>query len=45
MEKDCGKALTQIADRQYAIDYEDDFDEILCYGITFYKKRCLVKGL
>lgn len=43
MEKDCDKALAQIADRQYAIDYEEDFDEILCYGITFYKKRCLVK--
>lgn len=45
MEKDCDKALAQIADRQYAIDYEEDFDEILCYGITFYKKRCLVKVL
>ena len=45
MEKDCDKALTQIADRQYAVEYEDEFDEIICYGISFFKKRCLVKSL
>ena len=21
----------------------DDYDEILCYGISFFKKRCMVK--
>ena len=25
--------------------FEDEFDEIFCYGIAFYKKRCLVKYL
>ena len=23
--------------------FEDEFDEIFCYGIAFYKKRCMVK--
>lgn len=23
--------------------FEDDYEEILCYGIAFYKKRCLVR--
>ena len=45
MEKDCDKALAQIIDRQYAAEYEDEFDEIICYGISFFKKRCLVKSL
>lgn len=42
-EKDWDKALKQIEDRQYAVNYEEYFAEILCYGISFYKKRCLVK--
>lgn len=42
MEKDCEKALDQIDNRMYAIEYEDDYDEILCYGISFFKKRCLI---
>ena len=45
MEKDYDKALTQIVERQYAVEYEDEFDDILCYGISFYKKRCFVKVL
>lgn len=45
MEKDCDKALAQIVERQYAAEYEDEFDDILCYGISFYKKRCFVKAI
>ena len=41
--KSCEKALAQIINRQYTVDYVEDYDEILCYGIAFYKKRCLVK--
>lgn len=41
---DCEAALTQIDDRMYAKEFEDDYDEVLCYGISFFKKRCLVKG-
>ena len=43
LEKECDAALQQIDERMYAKEYEDDYDEILCYGISFFKKRCLVK--
>lgn len=45
MESDCNRALRQINTRMYAEEYEDDYDQILCYGISFFKKRCLVKML
>ena len=44
---ECDRALNQINDRmyaeEYADDYADDYDEILWYGIAFFKKRCVVK--
>ena len=43
MEEACAQALSQIDARMYAAEYEDDYDQILCYGIAFFKKRCLVK--
>ncbi len=43
LEDACHTALRQINDRMYAKEYEDDYDEIRCYGIAFYKKRCMVK--
>ena len=43
MPRDCAAALEQIEDRQYAKEFEEDYDSILCYGIAFYKKRCLVQ--
>ena len=43
MPKDCAAALQQIEDRQYAKEFEEDYDSVLCYGIAFYKKRCLVR--
>lgn len=42
-EAECDMALQQIDDRMYAKEYEDDYDQILCYGISFFKKRCMVK--
>lgn len=39
----CDTALQQIDDKMYAQEYEDDYDQILCYGISFFKKCCLVK--
>ena len=45
LEDACHTALRQINDRMYAKEYEDDYDEILCYGIAFYKKRCMVKKI
>ena len=43
LERACDTALQQIDERMYAKEYEDDYDEILCYGISFFKKRCMVK--
>ena len=43
LENACDMALQQIDDRLYAKEYEDDYDQILCYGISFFKKRCMVK--
>lgn len=43
LESECDVALQQIDDRMYAKEYEDDYDQILCYGISFFKKRCMVK--
>lgn len=39
----CDIAIQQINDRMYAEEFEDDYDDILCYGIAFFKKRCVVK--
>ena len=43
MQDDCEKALAQIDERMYAKEFEDDYDEVFCYGIAFYKKRCVVQ--
>lgn len=43
LESECDIALEQIDERMYAKEYEDDYDNILCYGVSFFKKRCLVK--
>ena len=39
----CDSALQQMNEKMYAKEYEDDYDQIFCYGISFFKKRCLVK--
>ena len=43
LEPACEKALAQIDTRMYTEDFQDDYDEIICYGIAFFKKRCLVQ--
>lgn len=45
MEESCETALSQIDERMYAKEFEDSYDQVLCYGISFYKKRCLVKKI
>jgi len=42
--RDCEEALRQIDARMYAEEFEADYDQVLCFGISFFKKRCLVKG-
>ncbi len=45
LETDCEKAIRQKDERMYAVEYEEQYpaERILCYGISFFKKRCLVK--
>ena len=41
LESTCNTALQQIDERLYAKEYEDDYDQILCYGISFFKNGVL----
>ena len=43
LECKCDEALKQIENQMYAKQLEEDYDEVLCYGISFFKKRCMVK--
>ncbi|MDE6887912.1 MAG: ATP-binding protein [Eubacterium sp.] len=38
----CEQAVRQIDARAYAEALYDDYADVICYGIAFYKKRCLV---
>ena len=42
LEQDCEKAIQQIKEKMYAKEYEDEYEEVFCYGISFYRKRCMV---
>lgn len=44
LEKDCQLVLDQIDEKMYAKEFEDSYDQVNCYGIAFFKKRCLVRG-
>lgn len=43
LASDCERAIAQIDDRMYAKEFEAEYDQVLCYGISFFKKRCIVK--
>ena len=43
MESLCEKAISQIDARMYARELKDDYDHVFCFGIVFFKKRCLIK--
>ena len=43
MSAACDAALRQIDERMYAEEYKDEYDTIICYGVSFFKKRCMVK--
>lgn len=42
MEEKCREALEQIYDKRYAEALDEEYDEIICYGMSFFKKRCRV---
>lgn len=43
LESECDTVLRQIDHQSYAKDFTDNYDEIFCYGISFFKKRCMLK--
>lgn len=44
MEKACASALRQIKEQKYDAELRDEgYTEILKYGISFYKKECMVR--
>lgn len=43
MDRDCQKALGQIDARAYAGGFLHGYREVLCYGIAFYRKQCMLK--
>ena len=45
LPKAAEEALEQIRKRQYARSIPNGYREILCYGVSFYEKDCLVKLL
>ncbi|MDO4262174.1 MAG: AAA family ATPase [Eubacteriales bacterium] len=45
LQASCEKAIPQIRERGYAEELEEDYAQVLCYGISFFKKRCFVKRL
>jgi hypothetical protein len=44
MDKDCDKAIKQIIDEKYA-EGISGYEQILCYGVSFYQKQAKIKLL
>ena len=44
IDKDCDKAIKQIIDEKYA-EGLDGYEQILCYGVSFFQKQAKVKLL
>ena len=44
MDKDCDEALKQIVEQEYAQGI-CGYEQILCFGITFYQKQAKVKKM
>lgn len=42
LEEECDKALKQIFNRKYSLDFIEKYRKITRFGIAFYKKNCLV---
>ena len=43
LESSCKEAIMQIDSRMYSEEFQDDYSKVMCYGVSFYKKRCLVQ--
>lgn len=45
MDRDCERAVSQIALQKYAQGFLEGYQTRICYGVAFYKKQCLVKRI
>ena len=45
LNRSCDDAFAQIDERMYAEELTDDYAQVICYGISFFKKRCVVKKI
>lgn len=36
------EAVNQIETRKYAEKFSDEYDNVICYGIAFWKKKCMI---
>ena len=43
LETSCQAALRQMGRREYAEDFMDTYGHVLSYGVSFFRKKCLVK--
>lgn len=43
LETACKEAVRQIDDRRYAEAFQKGYKSVICYGIAFFGKQCLVK--
>ena len=42
MEKDCDEAINQIIEKDYLKGFSD-FEHVVVYGISFFRKKALIK--
>lgn len=42
VSRDCEKALEQVDARAYAANFEEEYSQVICYVVSFFKKRCLL---
>lgn len=43
LSRDCDEAVRQIDGKMYAEELTEDYSNVVCYGISFFKKRCMVR--
>ncbi|TGY96919.1 hypothetical protein E5329_07950 [Petralouisia muris] len=43
LRKACEDAVMQIDSKMYGEEFREDYSKVMCFGVSFFKKRCLVK--
>ena len=45
MEADCQRALQQISEKEYTRSLEAGYENVVCYGIAFFRKSAMIRKL